>query len=323
MTPEVSVVVSVYNGHRHLSASLESILRQESVNLELIVVDDGSTDSTWSILRELAELDNSVRLIHQSNRGLTEALIRGCAAARAELIARHDADDVSLQNRLSKQLHILRSHPQVSLVSCWAVALGPEGEVLFETKRPSDAAEATELLRGRRQGPSAHGSVMFRRLDYERVGGYRSQFYFAQDSDLWLRLTERAQIAYVPETLYAYRVSAASISSSYRSMQNAFGELGHLCQRARKAGESEEPFLCQAVALARARTTSAAPNPVAGEYFIGRCLVSRGDRRARRYLAKVLKTRPWSLGAWAGLCRTLFFEDPRTVPTLQFAGRKK
>src|SRR5262249_14017220 len=156
---------------------------------------------------------------------------------------RHDADDLSLPGRLAREVELLRSNPNLSFVSCWSAALGPGDEVLFETKRPADPQRATALLRSHRKGPTAHGSVMFSRAAYQRVGGYRSEFYYAQDSDLWLRLSEVGQIAYVPETLYAYRVSNSAISSSYRTVQHALGELGHLCTEARRAGESEDALL--------------------------------------------------------------------------------
>jgi hypothetical protein len=305
--PDVSVVVSVYNGETHLRASLESVLRQEGVNLELIVVDDGSTDATASILRQIASVDRRVRIVHQGNRGLTQALILGCSLARGEFIARHDADDLSLPGRLSNQLAVLRSSPQMSFVSCWALALGPKNEVLFETRRPSDGIEATELLRSQRQGPCGHGSVMFSRFDYERVGGYRPQFYFAQDTDLWLRLSEIGLIAYVPETLYAFRVSTTAISSNYRAVQQSLVELCYLCRKARQTDEPEDAILSEAAFLRPAIKGSALPHPLAGDYFIGRCLVRLGDRRARGYLLNVLKRRPWSLGAWLGVGRTILF----------------
>ena len=94
--PEVSVVMSVYNGASNLAATMDSILSQEGVELEFIVVNDGSTDETGEILDDYARRDDRVRVIHQENTGLTRALIRGCAAATGEFIARQDAGDVSL-----------------------------------------------------------------------------------------------------------------------------------------------------------------------------------------------------------------------------------
>lgn len=92
-SPTVSVVMSVFNGARYLSASIASILSQEDVDFELIIVDDGSTDATPGLLAEFAARDARVRVIRQDNSGITQALIRGCAAARGTFIARQDADD--------------------------------------------------------------------------------------------------------------------------------------------------------------------------------------------------------------------------------------
>ena len=94
-TPEVSVLMSVYNGARYLRAAIESVLSQQGVDFELLAVNDGSTDKSGSILDEYAARDPSVRVIHQENLGLTRALIRGCNEARGRFIARQDADDVS------------------------------------------------------------------------------------------------------------------------------------------------------------------------------------------------------------------------------------
>src|SRR5262245_30164988 len=94
--PEVSVMMSVYNGASHLAATLDRILSQEGVALEFIVVNDGSTDKSSQILNDYAQRDSRLRVIHQENTGLTRALIRGCDAARGEFIARNDAGDISL-----------------------------------------------------------------------------------------------------------------------------------------------------------------------------------------------------------------------------------
>ena len=92
--------MSVYNGASNLAATMDSILSQEGVEFEFIVVNDGSTDATGEILDDYARRDNRVRVIHQENTGLTRALIRGCAAASGEFIARQDAGDVSLRGKI-------------------------------------------------------------------------------------------------------------------------------------------------------------------------------------------------------------------------------
>ena len=130
----VSVVSSAYNAAPHLRESIRSVLDQEGVDLEMIVIDDGSTDETPAILGELAREDRRLQVVSQGNRGLTQALIAGCALARGELIARHDPDDLSLPGRLARQAVALERDPSLVFVSCWTRAVGPKGETLFETR---------------------------------------------------------------------------------------------------------------------------------------------------------------------------------------------
>src|SRR5262249_7347389 len=128
--PEVSVVVGVYDGERYLRESLSSVLVQAGVSLELVVVDDGSTDATSSILNEFARRDNRLHVIQQENQGLTRALQRGCAAARGEFIARQDADDFSWPGRLRAQVGLFRADSRLVLAWSRSRIVGPEGETL-------------------------------------------------------------------------------------------------------------------------------------------------------------------------------------------------
>lgn len=296
--PEVSVVVSVYNGARYLRNGLGSVLGQEGIDFELIVVDDGSTDQTPSILAELAAEDARVRVFTQANSGLTQALIRGCAEARGEYIARQDSDDVSLPDRLVLQKAMLDGDPGLAFVSSWAEVIGPEDEPLLTHRRPRGADEATRLLTNGRVGPPGHGSVMFRRDAYERVGGYRAVFYYAQDSDLWLRLAEVGKLDYAQRVLYQYRLSAESISGSFHADKLPYARLIDELHAARQRGEDEAPILARAV-LPRPGTTKRAPTSAdATNYFIGRSLFARRDPRARHYLRACLRRNPRNLRAW-------------------------
>lgn len=303
--PLISVVTGVYNGERYLRESLESVLSQKGVEMELIVVDDGSTDSTPEILNSYAARDSRIRVIAQGNEGLTQALIRGCAEARGELIARHDADDLSLRNRLQAQAKSLLENSGLSMVSCWSYAIGPEGEDLWENKRSGDSTAATRDLLERLIGPPGHGSVMFRRADYREVGGYRSQFLLAQDIDLWLRLAEVGDLGYVPEFLYAFRVSEGGASSDHRTRQHQLGALALSCHAARIAGESELPILERVQGLSReARHSKRSASTWKGSYFIASCLLRRKDPRAAGYFRSALRRRPISPRAWFGLIRS-------------------
>src|SRR5262249_21374571 len=129
--PEVSVVMSVYNGGSDLAVTMNSILSQEGVEFEFIVVNDGSTDKAGEILDDYARRDGRVRVIHQQNTGLTYALIRGCAAATGEFIARQDAGDVSLAGRLALQSDVFRNNASVVMTSCGTRFVGPGNKVLY------------------------------------------------------------------------------------------------------------------------------------------------------------------------------------------------
>src|SRR4030095_3947167 len=202
--PDVSVVMSVYNGAGSLRKTVDCILSQEGVNLELIVVNDGSADESGKILDEYANHDTRVKVIHQENQGLTRALIAGCASARGKYIARHDVGDISVSDRLQKQLTCIEQSVDCAFVSCGARFVGPKGEHLYDVK--NDAADPWASLLtlelSEIKGPSSHGSTMFSRERYERVGGYRAEFYFAQDLDLWIRLAEGGKHIATPELLY-------------------------------------------------------------------------------------------------------------------------
>jgi glycosyltransferase involved in cell wall biosynthesis len=294
--PDISVVMSTYNGARYLRAGVESVLNQQGVDFELIVIDDGSSDGSDRILAQIATSDPRLRVVTQPNAGLTRALIRGCALARGRYIARHDGDDLSLPGRLLKECMLLDADPSLAMASSWSEVIGPEGEVLLVHERPMDSREATELLVHGRVGPPGHGSVMFRRELYERAGGYRELFYYAQDSDLWLRMAQFGGIAYVPEVLYRYRVSPDSISGRLHPAKVPYAKLITRLHEARLRGESEDAILASA---------ELSPAPTAGrdsaadtDYFIGRCLFARRDPRALDYVRRSLAAHPRNLRAW-------------------------
>jgi glycosyltransferase involved in cell wall biosynthesis len=301
--PLVSVVMGVHNGGRYLEGSLDSALAQDDVGLELVIVDDGSTDETASVLAGYAQRDPRVRVISQANAGLTRALVRGCAAARGEFIARQDADDLSLPGRFHAQAAALAANPELALVSCWAECIGPEDELLYTIAPELTDAEATRELLAGTHGP-IHGTVMFRRTYYERVGGYRPAFYYAQDSDLWRRLAQHGGQGFVRRVLYRLRVHSASIGASRAAVQQEFDRLARAACEVRLAGGDDGPFIAEAERLtANLPRREARSRSVA--YFVGQCLIARRDPRARAYLWDAFRDRPLEARVWAALVRSL------------------
>ena len=239
--PDVSVVMSVYNGAKYLLQAVESILNQEGVEFEFIIVNDGSKDGSGDILADYASRDKRLQIIEQENQGLTAALIKGCSLARGKYIARQDADDISMPGRLKRLVDLIESGQKIVFVSSWVQYLGPENELVYEVVRPEEPEIATRILMHEKKGPPAHGSVMFRTDAYRAAGGYRNEFYYGQDSDLWLRLGQLGCIAsYVQQFLYKYRYSPDAISVSMRDLQKQFGVIGqavpqrHECKENRK-----------------------------------------------------------------------------------------
>ncbi|MEK6285232.1 MAG: glycosyltransferase [Acidobacteriota bacterium] len=293
---EVSVVMSVYNGADHLRESVDSILSQEGVSLELIIVDDGSTDESDRISGEYADRDSRVRVVDQENQGLTRALINGCAAARGKYIARQDAGDVSMPGRLRKQLTCIKERPDASLVSCGTRFVGPQDEYLYDvTRNPCDATERLLTLDPAViEGPSSHPSTMFPRAAYEAVGGYRSAFYFGQDLDLWIRLAEQGEHIVLPEVLYQAAVTVQSISGLYRREQVEIAKLILASAGLRRRSINDVGILNQ-VKLMKPSTKRQQDRLQRAKalYFIGSCLRKRRNPVAAHYFQQALRSNPF------------------------------
>ncbi|HSY49335.1 MAG TPA: glycosyltransferase family A protein [Thermoanaerobaculia bacterium] len=298
----LSVVMAVYNGAGTLTATLDSILAQTHGDFECVVVDDGSTDDTPRILAAHASRHPRLRVITQLNAGLTRALIAGCTAAGGTYIARHDAGDLSDPRRFELQSRALDEDAELVFVSCWTEYVGPELEPLYAAHGTGVAGKPIRMIdlsreHGVTDGPTHHGSVMFRRDAYLQAGGYRPQFYYGQDWDLWYRLGEEGTFQIVPEVLYTARVTPGAISSASRATQQKIARLSRMALLARSRGESEDSILEEAARIepVRGKANRARAD---GLYFIGEALRRNGDPRARRYLGQAIVTWPPSAKAW-------------------------
>jgi glycosyltransferase involved in cell wall biosynthesis len=300
--PEISVVMGVYNGAAHLRETMDSVLSQTGVTLEFVVVDDGSSDATPAILESYASRDPRVRLRRQGRLGLTCALIAGCSAARASVIARQDCGDVSLPDRFVRQLDRLRSAPGASLVSAGSEFLGPRDEWLYAVQ-DSDATLEAGLARASlasTRGPSHHGATMFSRAAYDAAGGYRAAFAVAQDLDLWMRLWEQGRVLAVPEVLYRARLLPRSLSATRRAEQVAYTRVIVEGAKARRNGRQD-----QSNEAARHIGVASTSQSAAGQfsYFLGRVLEASAPEAAQFYLRQALREDPLFARAWLALTR--------------------
>jgi len=216
--PTVSVLMAVYNGLPHLREAVASVLAQTMAAFEFIIVDDGSTDGTTDLLAEFVAADDRVRVLtNERNLGLTASLNVGLRAARASLIARQDADDVSLPDRLGAQVAFMGAHPEVVLVGTAATVIDGAGRRVQEMALPlSDAAIRWHMLL---KNAFCHTSAMFRReLDGHPVL-YDESFQYAQDYELWSRLQHCGHLRNMPEALVKLRRHAVGITATQRPEQ--------------------------------------------------------------------------------------------------------
>ena len=221
-TPEISVFMPVYNGRRYLREAVESILAQTFRDFEFLIIDDGSSDGSLGILAEYAESDPRIRLISRENRGLVATLNEGLALARADLVARMDADDVSLPERLEKQHALMEARPEVVLCGAYYEYMDAKGRPLRKMDHFPTTHEGIEEQHLRGGTCVCHPASMYRRRVALAVGGYDTSItQYAEDYDLWLRMGERGQLANIPEILLRYRDHDLSASTTHHAHQVA------------------------------------------------------------------------------------------------------
>ena len=217
VAPLVTVLLAVHDGERYLGAAVASALGQTSSDLELLVVDDASTDRTPEILADVA--DARLRVIRNDERlGLAGSLNRGLDEARGEYIARLDADDVALPRRLEHQLARLRSSPRVGVLGSAVLEIDDGNRVgrLHQMPTGAGAVRWAALF----SSPFFHPSVFVDRDLLERNGlRYDTSFEESEDYELWSRLLDVADGDNLPDPLVLYRVHAAQASQRRRELQ--------------------------------------------------------------------------------------------------------
>lgn len=208
----VSVVLPVYNAARFLTAAIDSLLSQTYRDIEVIAVDDGSTDRSRAILADYSSRDFRVRVVSRPNTGIVEALNDGVAAARGEFIARMDADDTSLPHRIEEQVAFLEKNPECVVVGTDVLYTDPEGAPLIR-HHPVENHQAilAQLIDGN-GGAIIHPSIMFRRAAFDAMGGYRLRYQWIEDLDFYLRLSDMGRLANLPEVHLHYRQHLGSVN---------------------------------------------------------------------------------------------------------------
>jgi len=209
--PAVSVLIAVRNCELYLDQAIESLAAQAFGDFEIVVVDNGSRDGTGAMLARWARREPRLRLFSLDRPGLSESLNLAAAMARAPLLARLDADDIALPNRLAVQVAAMAERPSLGLLGSAVELIDDQGQRIGALNRPLGDRQLRRFLR---TGCGfVHSSVMMRREAFRAAGGYRRGLNVAEDYDLWLRMAEVTELANLPDRLVRYRIHKASATA--------------------------------------------------------------------------------------------------------------
>jgi glycosyltransferase involved in cell wall biosynthesis len=197
-TPSVSIVTVYYNRADHVADSIQSLLNQTLDDIEIIAVDDGSTDGTVAALQRFD--DPRLRIIEQKNSGFVVGINRAIRASRGRYVAIHGSGDISFPDRVAAQAAVLDTRPEVGVVGCYVQNQDPLDPSKFHYFKSPNGVNFQQAMLN--ETLFTHGEVMFRRELFDRVGGYREFFRFAQDRDLWLRMSRHCGYYIVERLLY-------------------------------------------------------------------------------------------------------------------------
>lgn len=208
---KISVIMPVFNEERFVGLAIKSILNQTESSFEFIIIDDGSSDKTVTMINGFG--DRRIRLIkNHQHQGLTKCLNQGLKMAKGKFISRMDADDVSLPTRLREQVNFLEKNRDYGLCGTWVNLINEKGEIIGRRKYPSESKEISKVIL--RYNPVVHPTLMVRREVLQTLGFYDESLDGAEDYDLVLRIGQKYKMANIPKRLLNYRIRPQAVSLS-------------------------------------------------------------------------------------------------------------
>jgi len=216
--PAASVIFPVYNAGKYLDEAIESILAQTFTDFELLLLNDGSTDGSLKRLEYFAARDSRCKVHTSANRGLVGTLNEGVRLAQGDILFRMDQDDISHPERFEKQIRYLAEHPECVLVGSRVLLIDPDGMPIMEM---GDRMVHEEIDEGLSWGGAFvfHPAIAMRKSAVQQIGGYRAEYEYADDLDLFLRLAEVGRLTNLPDVLVRYRQHTSSMSYAGRDRQ--------------------------------------------------------------------------------------------------------
>lgn len=214
--PKVSVLIPCYNVELYVEEAVRSIMNQTYSNLEILVIDDGSTDKTAEILQKLAQIDSRIKYIkNETNLRLIATLNKGIELCTGKYIARMDADDISLPTRIEKQVQFLEKNPQIGIVGSYLKEFGLSNKT-WRTEIKDKEIKSYLFF----NTCFAHPSVIIRQDLLKTTNiRYNENYPHAEDYKFWCDLSEHTQFANLPETFLLYRINDNQVSKKYIDIQ--------------------------------------------------------------------------------------------------------
>lgn len=238
--PKVSIIMSVYNGEPFLRESIDSILSQDFKDFEFLIMDDGSADGSYAILKEYARKDKRIKIFkNEENLGLTKSLNLLLKHSKGLFIARMDSDDVSLQRRLRIEYEFLTRNSNIFLVGTRVFHIDSKSKIIAHPILPTNSLEISDLLP--KTNCIYHPTIMFRNEEYN----YREKFLYAQDYDFYLNLLSAGKNFYnLKDTLLLYRITNDSLSKRKGQKQKEFADKARTfyLERIEKGTDSYDSF---------------------------------------------------------------------------------
>jgi len=215
--PKVSIIIPTYNQSQYLEEAIESVLNQTYKNIEIIIVDDGSTDNTSEVVKSF---DNKIIYIQQKNKGASGARNTGIKKANGQYIAFLDADDMWLKNKLEKQIEFIQNNPEIGLLGTGCYQMIDMSKMIHKKIFPAK----NEILQKDliKYNPFIQSSVMIKKDVFNHIDLYDEKFKESEDYDLWLRIAQKYKVANLEQSLVTKKYYAKGLSKDKDNKQLYF-----------------------------------------------------------------------------------------------------
>lgn len=287
--PILSVLLPVYNAEKYLAAAIESILQQTYSDFYFIIINDGSTDNSLSIIQSFANQDSRIQLINRENKGLVYTLNEGLSLIKTPYVARMDADDIALPIRFEKQMQYMLHNNDCLLLGTRVIIIDSDGDEICEMGDYFSHEEIDQGLLDKKGQLIYHPSIIFQKKIVDQLGGYRSKYPHVEDLDLFLRVSEQGKIENLREPLLKYREHISKVGHLH--FQEQLTEINDVIKETfnrRNLTFHETPI----------NTSSAIYEVDRWRTWAWWALNSGNVKTAKKYMLKLLLSSPFSIESW-------------------------